>query len=72
MGVKAVVSYGFAKGGEGTEELAQAVVEVVESGENNFKKLYDWNLSVEEKIETIATEIYGASEVDYSAKASVN
>ena len=36
---------------------------------NNFEKLYDWNLSVEEKIKTIATEIYGASEVNYSAKA---
>ena len=69
LGVKAVVSYGFTKGGEGTSELAQAVVDVVESGVNNFEKLYDWNLSVEEKIKTIATEIYGASEVNYSAKA---
>lgn len=69
LGVKAVVSYGFAKGGEGTSELAQAVVDVVESGVNNFEKLYDWNLSVEEKINTIATEIYGASAVNYSAKA---
>ncbi len=69
LGVKAVVSYGFTKGGEGTSELAQAVVDVVESGINNFEKLYDWNLSVEEKIKTIATEIYGASEVNYSAKA---
>ena len=69
MGVKAVVSYGFAKGGEGTKDLAQAVVDAVESGESNFEKLYDWNLSVEEKIKIIATEIYGASEVNYSAKA---
>ncbi len=69
MGVKAVVSYGFSKGGEGTKELAQAVVEVIESGVNKFEKLYDWNLSVEEKIKTIATKIYGASEVNYSAKA---
>lgn len=69
MGVKAVVSYGFTKGGEGTKDLAQAVVDAVESGESNFEKLYDWNLSVEEKIKTIATEIYGASEVNYSAKA---
>lgn len=69
MGVKAVVSYGFAKGGEGTKDLAQAVVDVVESGVNDFKKLYDWNLTVEQKIKTIATEIYGASEVNYSATA---
>lgn len=68
-GVKAVVSYGFAKGGEGTKELAQAVCEVIESGTNNFKPLYDWNISVEDKINTIATEIYGAASVEYSSKA---
>ncbi len=68
-GVKAVVSYGFAKGGDGTKELAQAVCEVIESGTNNFKPLYDWNISVEDKINTIATEIYGAASVEYSSKA---
>ena len=68
-GVKAVISYGFAKGGEGTKELAQAVCEVIESGTNNFKPLYDWNISVEDKINTIATEIYGAASVEYSSKA---
>ena len=68
-GVKAVVSYGFAKGGEGTKELAQTVCDVIESGINHFKPLYDWSLSVEEKIKTIATEIYGALDVEYSSKA---
>jgi formate--tetrahydrofolate ligase len=68
-GVKAVVSYGFAKGGEGTQELAQTVCDVIESGINHFKPLYDWSLSVEEKIKTIATEIYGALDVEYSSKA---
>ena len=68
-GVKAIVSYGFAKGGEGTKELAQTVCDVIESGSNHFKPLYDWNLSVEEKIKTIATEIYGAMDVEYSSKA---
>jgi len=68
-GVKAIVSYGFAKGGEGTRELAQTVCDVIESGSNHFKPLYDWNLSVEEKIKTIATEIYGAMDVEYSSKA---
>ena len=70
LGVKAIVSYGFAKGGEGTKELAQAVLDVIESGENHFKPLYDWNLSVEDKIKTIATEIYGAVNVEYSSKAN--
>jgi formate--tetrahydrofolate ligase len=68
-GVKAVVSYGFAKGGDGTQELAQTVCDVIESGVNHFKPLYDWSLSVEEKINTIATEIYGALDVEYSSKA---
>ena len=69
LGVKAVISYGFAKGGEGTKELAQAVVDVIESGTNAFKPLYDWSLSVEDKIHRIATEIYGADGVEYSSKA---
>ena len=68
-GVKAVVSEGFARGGEGTTALAQAVVDMVESGRNHYKQLYDWNLPIEEKIRTIATEIYGADAVDYAAKA---
>ncbi len=68
-GVKAIVSYGFAKGGEGTRELAQAVCDVIEEGKNDFKPLYDWNMSVEDKINRIATEIYGADGVEYSSKA---
>jgi len=69
LGVKAVVSYGFGKGGEGTKELAQAVVDVIDSGVNHFKPLYDWSLSVEDKINKIATEIYGADGVEYSSLA---
>lgn len=69
LGVKAVVSYGFAKGGDGTQELAQAVIDVIESGVNHFKPLYDWTLSVEDKINCIATEIYGAEGVEYSSLA---
>ncbi|MBP6455544.1 MAG: formate--tetrahydrofolate ligase [Chitinophagaceae bacterium] len=69
LGVKAVVSYGFAKGGEGTTELAKAVVDEIENGKNDFKALYDWNKTVEEKISIIATEIYGATGVEYSSEA---
>jgi formate--tetrahydrofolate ligase len=69
LGVNAVVSKGWSEGGNGTADLAQAVVESIESGKNNYHKLYDWNLSIEEKINTIATQIYGASEVTYSPKA---
>lgn len=71
LGVKAVVAYGFAKGGDGMTELAQAVVDTIESGVNNFKQLYDWNITTEEKIKIIATEIYGAEGVEYSKAARV-
>jgi formate--tetrahydrofolate ligase len=69
MGVQAVLSEGWAKGGAGTAKLAEAVVAAVESGKSNFKPLYDWNMPVKEKIETIAREIYGADGVDYAKDA---
>jgi len=69
MGVQAVVSRGWELGGEGTKELAQAVVDSIESGVNHYHPLYDMSLSIEEKIKTIATQIYGADDVTYSAKA---
>lgn len=69
LGVKAVVTKGFAEGGKGAMELARAVVDVIDSEVNDFKPLYDWALPVEEKIHIIATEIYGADEVTYSPKA---
>lgn len=69
MNVKAVEAKGFALGGEGMTELAKTVVESVEEGKNDFKPLYDWKLSVKEKINTIAKEIYGADEVEFSPKA---
>ena len=69
LGVKAVVSKGWAEGGKGTTVLAQAVVDIIESGVNDYHPLYDWNLSIEDKITLIATEIYGASKVTYSPRA---
>ena len=71
MGVKAVVSEGFTKGGEGTKNLAIAVVEEIENGLNEFKQLYHWKAPVKEKIEIIAKEIYGADGVEYSKKALI-
>ncbi len=68
-GVKAIISDCWARGGEGMTEIAQAVVDIIESGINNFKPLYDWNIPIEEKIKTIAREIYGADDVEYSPKA---
>lgn len=72
LGVQAVVSNGWAKGGEGTQDLAKAVVNVVETKATQYKPLYDWNSPVKEKIETIAREIYGADGVDYEKKAELN
>ncbi len=71
-GVKAVESNGWALGGNGTQELAKEVVRNVESNSNKMKLLYDWNLPVKTKIETIAKEIYGADDVEYSPKAEAD
>ncbi len=58
------------KGGEGGVELAKAVLNTLETKESNFKVLYEDSLSIKEKIETVATKIYGAKDVTYSAEAS--
>ena len=59
---------GWAKGGAGMKELADLVVKACDK-ENNFHHLYDVNSSIEEKINTIATEIYGADGVEFSDEA---
>lgn len=69
MGVQAIVAEGFAKGGDGMTNLAQAVVEEIDNGKNNFTPLYDWKLPIKDKIEIIAKKIYGADGVEYSKKA---
>ena len=68
-GVEAIVSKGFSEGGEGTKALAQAVVAIAESNESHFQPLYDHQASIEDKIATIATKIYGARQVHYNSKA---
>lgn len=57
------------KGGEGGIELANAVLNTLETKESNFKVLYEDDLSIKDKIKCVATEIYGASDVTYSAEA---
>lgn len=64
----AVRSYVHPKGGEGGAELAEAVVAACEEP-SEFKFLYDLEASIKEKIETIATKIYGAAGVDYAPEA---
>ncbi len=71
-GIRAALVNVWGKGGEGALDLAKKVIEVAESDISNFKPLYHWNLGVKEKIEKIATEIYGAEHVDYTAKAKAH
>ena len=56
-------------GGEGGKALAEKVLHTLETKESNFAPLYDESLSIKEKIETIAKEIYGADGVTYDAAA---
>ena len=64
----AAMHFVWAKGGEGGAELARAVVKACEKP-NNFKFLYDDDMSIKEKIETVAREIYRADGVDFSPEA---
>lgn len=63
-GVKAVLSEVFAKGGEGGTELAQTVIDVMESTPSDLKLMYEDNLPLAEKIEAVAKNIYGADKVN--------
>ncbi len=69
MGVEVALSEVWAKGGEGGIVLANKVVEAIETNTAKFKPLYELNISIKEKIETIAKEIYGADGVNYSKLA---
>ena len=68
-GCEFALSEVWEKGGEGGITLANKVLETLETKESNFKLLYDDDLSLKEKIETVAREIYGADGVTYSAAA---
>lgn len=68
-GCEFALSEVWEKGGEGGIALAEKVLETLEKKESNFEPIYDVNLPIAEKIETIAKEIYGASEVTYSPAA---
>jgi formate--tetrahydrofolate ligase len=69
LGAECVQSDAFLKGGEGTIEVAEKVVEILDRGEKDFKLLYGDDLSIKEKINKIATTIYGASGVIYTPVA---
>lgn len=69
-GVNVALSEVFANGGEGGIELAKEVVALATSGKADFKLLYGEELSLKEKIETIAKKIYGAVGVNYTKEAN--
>ncbi len=60
------------QGGKGGLELAQHVINMVEHEVCHYRGLYDWNSPVEDKIFTIASEIYGAQKVDYTPDAKAD
>ncbi len=68
LGVNVALSEVWAKGGEGGLELAEEVLRLVE-GKNDFHFVYEDSLSIEDKINTIATKIYRADGVTYTANA---
>ena len=68
-GCEFALSEVWEKGGQGGVELAKKVLYVLENKESNFKPLYADELSLKDKIKTVASEIYGAANVTYSAAA---
>lgn len=68
-GAEFAVSEVFAKGGEGGLDLADKVIDTLENKKSDFHVLYPDNMPLEDKIETIAKEVYGADGVDYTAGA---
>jgi formate--tetrahydrofolate ligase len=72
LGVNVRLSEVWAKGGEGGEDLAHKVIRKIEQNDGmcHFHHLYDVNLSIKEKMNIIAREIYGADAVEYSPTAN--
>ena len=69
LGVNVALSEVWGKGGAGGEELAKEVVRLAEEGKNDFKFVYDDNMSLEEKINAIVTKVYGGDGVDFTPAA---
>ncbi|MBQ8644444.1 MAG: formate--tetrahydrofolate ligase [Candidatus Methanomethylophilaceae archaeon] len=69
IGVRVAFSDAFIKGGEGAVELAETVIDALENDKPDFKFLYDLESPIKDKIKAVATKIYGADDVVYSAAA---
>ncbi|WOD64642.1 formate--tetrahydrofolate ligase [Niallia taxi] len=68
-GIPVALTEVWEKGSTGGLELARKVLEIIEQDKNEFQHSYSLDASIEEKIRTIATTIYGASNVEFSTKA---
>ncbi len=68
LGVPVYVADVFGAGGEGGEDLARGLLKVLEAERSAFEPLYPLDATVKDKLETIATRIYGADGVDYAKK----
>ena len=71
-GVKVALSEVWAKGADGGIELANGLVDLLENTESHYKPIYDLDLPIQDKIKTIAREIYGADDVIFTKKAKTN
>ena len=69
IGVRCAFSEAFAKGGEGAIELAETVLDVLDNVKPDFHFLYDVDSPIKDKVEAVATEIYGAGSVVYTKEA---
>lgn len=69
LGCEFALSEVWEHGGQGGIDLANKLIATLEAGESNFKPLYEDELAIKEKIEKIATQIYGAYSVSYSQAA---
>jgi len=72
LGAEVALSEVFTRGGEGGIELAETILSVLERKESKFNVLYELDLSIEEKIEKIAKEIYGADGVNFDKVAQAS
>jgi formate--tetrahydrofolate ligase len=68
LGVQVVLAEHWAKGGEGAEGVARAVVAAVDAGNSNFKFVYEDSDTLWDKMKKIATKIYGAADISADAK----
>jgi formate--tetrahydrofolate ligase len=72
LGVKVAIADVWGKGGAGAEELAAEVLEAASHDNTGFNAMYKWEWSMTDKIEAVATKIYGADHVDYTPRAKAD